>query len=471
MSELLQQLKQKNITAFTHSGKFHADDVFSAALLHYINPEIMITRGNRVPEDFEGIVFDIGRGRYDHHQRDSRVRENGIAYAAFGLLWEELGAEIFGSEELAQKFDEAFVQPLDNNDNTGEKNELAALIGSFNPVWDAKGGSDEAFFQAVEVAGMILQHRFDRYLGNERADRRVEEILQAHEQAVCSGEIPKEEKQILVLPEFLPCQKQLRETEIAFVIFPSNRGGYCVQPQKKEHSMNYKCSFPENWLGLENEELVEATGLAGASFCHKGGFLMTVTNLEDARRACKISMEQFVEHPVIVRLKTDSSDAYEKISHEKADDWILQEALQLLDEVVITEDNTDAMAERRNRLETFIKDREAKDTSCETEIEHLLHQLPKMEHAQIQTVDVSELPALEMEGICGNISFEKAQWKLFIQNKVKEILNYRPEAVYAEGNLFTLYPLVQALKEKHISVYTSVEKEGRRFLMKIASYM
>ena len=423
MSELLQQLKQKNITAFTHSGKFHADDVFSSALLRYINPEIMITRGNRVPEDFEGIVFDIGRGRYDHHQRDSRVRENGIAYAAFGLLWEELGAEILGSEELAQKFDEAFVQPLDNNDNTGEKNELAVLIGSFNPVWDAKGGSDEAFFQAVEVAGMILQHRFDRYLGNERADRRMEEILQAHEQEVNSGEIPEDEKTILVLPEFLPCQKQLRETEIAFVIFPSNRGGYCVQPQKKEHSMNYKCSFPENWLGLENEELVEATGLAGASFCHKGGFLMTVTNLEDARLACKISMEQFVEHPVIVR------------------------------------------------LETFIKDREAKDTSCETEIEHLLHQLPKMEHAQIQIVDVSELPALEMEGICGNISLEKAQWKLFIKNKVKEILNYRPEAVYAEGNLFTLYPLVQALKEKHISVYTSVEKERRRLLIKLASYM
>ena len=36
------------------------------------------------------------------------------------------------------------------------------------------------------------------------------------------------------------------------------------------------------------------------------------------------------------------------------------------------------------------------------------------------------------------------------------------------------YPIdaeIQALKEKHISVYTSVEKEGRRFLMKIASYM
>lgn len=123
MNDLLNKIRTQTATAFTHSGKFHADDVFSSALLLYLNPEITILRGNRVPDDFDGIVFDIGRGKYDHHQKDSRIRENGVPYAAFGLLWEELGPEILG-EELAQKFDEAFVQPLDNNDNTGEKNEL-----------------------------------------------------------------------------------------------------------------------------------------------------------------------------------------------------------------------------------------------------------------------------------------------------------------------------------------------------------
>ncbi len=88
------------LPAFTHSGKFHADDVFSSALLLYLNPEITILRGNKVPEDFDGIIFDIGRGRYDHHQKDSRIRENGIPYAAFGLLWEELGTEILGKSLL-----------------------------------------------------------------------------------------------------------------------------------------------------------------------------------------------------------------------------------------------------------------------------------------------------------------------------------------------------------------------------------
>ena len=39
MSRLIEQIKQKDACAFTHGGKFHADDVFSSALLLYINPE------------------------------------------------------------------------------------------------------------------------------------------------------------------------------------------------------------------------------------------------------------------------------------------------------------------------------------------------------------------------------------------------------------------------------------------------
>ena len=75
---LLNKIRQKDAKAFTHGGKFHADDIFSSALLLYLNPEIQITRGNQVPEEYDGIVFDIGRGAYDHHQKDSRVRKNGI---------------------------------------------------------------------------------------------------------------------------------------------------------------------------------------------------------------------------------------------------------------------------------------------------------------------------------------------------------------------------------------------------------
>ena len=408
MNHLLEKIKQKNSSAFTHSGKFHADDVFSAALLLYLNPEITITRGNQVPENYEGLVFDIGRGQYDHHQKDSRIRDNGVPYAAFGLLWEKLGPEILG-EELALKFDESFVQPLDINDNTGEKNELATLIGNFNPGWDSKSSNDEAFFQAVSVAGMILENKFERYLGNERADRRVEEVLTEHAASLASGDTPAENTNILILPEFIPCQKRLSETNIAFVIFPSNRGGYCIQPQKKEYSMNYKCSFPVEWLGLENEELAAVTGLKSAGFCHKGGFLMTTGELADAVQACHISMEQFHEKPVIVNLG----------GTEEADE--------------------------------------------------LLGQLPGLSSAKVVHFGFSELPELEIHGIYGEVALEKQEWKSLIKEQIRKILKYKPEAVFVGENLFAAYPIVHSLRKKHIPVLTLVQKDGKKLIVRIPS--
>ena len=62
--------------AFTHGGKFHADDVFSAALLRILRPDIRIQRGFEVPENFDGLVFDIGDGMFDHHSADREVRPN-----------------------------------------------------------------------------------------------------------------------------------------------------------------------------------------------------------------------------------------------------------------------------------------------------------------------------------------------------------------------------------------------------------
>lgn len=408
MNELLKQIKRNNASAFTHSGKFHADDVFSAALLLYLNPEINIFRGNKVPDDFEGVVFDIGRGQYDHHQKDSRIRENGVPYAAFGLLWEALGEEILG-KELAEKFDQSFVQPLDNNDNTGEKNELASLIGNFNPGWDSSGNNDQAFFQAVSVAGMILENKFERYRGNERADKRIEEILKEHELAISSGKKSVEESKILILPEFVPCQKRLSETEIAFVIFPSNRGGYCIQPQKKEYSLNYKCSFPVEWLGLENEELVQETGLASAGFCHKGGFLMTTGTLNDAVKACEISLEEFHEKPVIVNYGGDFS------------------------------------------------------------VNELLKKLPGLQGAKIVNLEFSKLPELEIQGIYGEVLLEKQEWKSAVKEQVKQILKYKPEAVFVGDDTFFAYPVVHMLRKKHIPVLTLVVKDGEKLLVRIPS--
>ena len=154
---------------FTHGGKFHADDVFSTALLQIVRPDIKITRGFTVPDDFEGIVYDVGGGLFDHHSEPRETRPNGVPYAAFGLLWRVLGAQLVG-EHQARLMDENFIQPLDLNDNTGEQNSLADAIGSFNPLWDSKADPDECFWRAVPVAKTILENEIAAANAVNRAD-------------------------------------------------------------------------------------------------------------------------------------------------------------------------------------------------------------------------------------------------------------------------------------------------------------
>ena len=159
---------------FTHAGKFHADDVFATALLQILRPDIKITRGFVVPDDFDGIVYDIGFGMFDHHQEPRETRPNGIPYAAFGLLWRVLGPGLVG-ERQARLIDENFIQPLDLNDNTGEQNSLCDAIGFFNPVWDSKEDQDACFFKAVAVAKQILENQIESANAVNRADEKVQQ--------------------------------------------------------------------------------------------------------------------------------------------------------------------------------------------------------------------------------------------------------------------------------------------------------
>ena len=173
--------------------------------------------------------------------------------------------------------------------------------------------------------------------------------------------------------------------------------------------MNYKCSFPSEWLGLENEELKAVTGLKTANFCHKGGFLMTTGELADAVQACKISMEQFCEKPVLVSFGGD------------------------------------------------------------IEYDELLHQLPKLQAAEIICIDFPDIPELEIQGIYAEVAMEKQEWKSRIKEQVKQILKYKPEAVFVGENLFAAYPIVHALRKKHIPVLTAAEKDGQKLLVRIPS--
>ncbi|MGD9559153.1 MAG: MYG1 family protein [Oscillospiraceae bacterium] len=256
--------------AFTHGGRFHADDVFSAALLQLLRPDIRIHRGYTVPKGFSGIVFDIGNGPFDHHAKGSPRRPNGTPYAAFGLLWRAYGHH-FLPEEAAASFDEKFIQPLDIDDNNGTGHVLAVLIGSFNPTWDSDRDENDAFFEAVAVAKQLLHHRLDSLAALLRGRPIVEAAL------------AKMTDGIVTLESFVPWKPILIPSTAEFVILPSPRGGYSVQCVPKDNRGTNKVPFPPAWRGQPPEALRRLTGVADITFCHASGFMCSVGSVAGAR--------------------------------------------------------------------------------------------------------------------------------------------------------------------------------------------
>lgn len=263
---------------FTHGGKFHSDDVFSTAFLRILNPEIQVERGFEVPENFDGIVYDIGRGEFDHHQKDKEYRENGCPYAAFGLLWRAFGSDFAGEEE-ALHFDEKFIQPLDESDNTGCDNMLAKIIGEFNPGWDSEKSYDDCFWKAVAMAETILRNHFESIAGIQRGRVIVQQAMK------------ESDGEILVLSVYAPWKREVIGSGYQFVIYPSNRGGYSIQGVAVSTEDNsLVCDFPQEWWGADAEALQQMSGIKGIRFCHPNGFLAAAENLEDAVKVAEYAL-------------------------------------------------------------------------------------------------------------------------------------------------------------------------------------
>ena len=247
--------------AYTHAGRFHADDVFSAALLKILKPDITIRRVPALPEDFSGFAFDIGWGEFDHHQTGAPVRENGVPYAAFGLLWREFGPSILGEVE-AGRLDERFIQPIDLDDNTGCGGVIPDIIADFNPRWDSADEPDQRFAQAVELAYKVVK----------------------------AGLKAMEDK-ILVLDVCCPWKPFAAKSPAKFAVYPSQRGGWSAQCVPTPEGGGLKCPFPREWAGKTARELSALTGLATIRFCHNNRFLVAADTKEDARAACLLALK------------------------------------------------------------------------------------------------------------------------------------------------------------------------------------
>lgn len=294
----------------THDGKFHADDVLAAGLLRAIFPdaELKRTRDAGVITSAiasgDAIVFDIGgahdpkAGVFDHHHRNPALRDDGMPYSAFGLIWQHYGKEFLTSlaveealtDEVHAHLDRTFVYPIDclDNGNVSPKDlgigtdiSLSALLENFNTYVPEQETAD--FDAAMRVGTQILLATVETTLRLVRAKAAVARAI-----AEQWGE------PILLLEESLPFQEAIRETKADHIL-------YVVKPRKSDWGINgvqiepgsyaLRRELPEAWAGLEDKALQDITGVPDAIFAHRGRWMACAATCRGALEMARLATE------------------------------------------------------------------------------------------------------------------------------------------------------------------------------------
>lgn len=289
------------IKLVTHSGSFHLDDLFAIATIKSLYPdlEIIRSRGKENINDADfvvdvGDVYDESINKFDHHQPGGAgVRENGVPYAAFGLVWKKFGVLVSGEERVADLVDKKMVQPIDAADNgynmyRETKKGLSPYLldnafKALTPTWRDKETVDETFIKLLPLAQDILF-------------REIKKAQYFFEDTEIVKETYKntEDKRIIVLEHPMAWKSVIsRKKEPLFLIHPNQITGEwiiaCVRKTPRSHE-NRKL-LPQAWAGKRGKELEEITGVKGAESCHNKRFIATAWTKEGAMELAKLALD------------------------------------------------------------------------------------------------------------------------------------------------------------------------------------
>lgn len=301
-------LKKRKVIV-THSGSFHADDLFACATLSILYPCAKIVRAKRdLPLPKGDITLDIGgiydpeKNLYDHHQKEGAGYHEGssIPFASFGLIWKHFGMEACkGNKKVWERIEKKIVMPTDAVDNgIAPAKNLEEGISSyfadrtflvFSPTWkEGEGNIDKIFIEQVKRA----KHVLEREIYVAFADVEGEDmIFEAYKNA--------KDKRVVELaenfPRYLYQDFLCRLEEPLYVVYPSSdkKTWNAEGIRKTLGTLEPRLPFPEDWRGsLDNGNLQNITGIDGAIFCHRSGFLASAKTKDGAMKMVEISLKQ-----------------------------------------------------------------------------------------------------------------------------------------------------------------------------------
>lgn len=286
-------------TVAVHGSNFHSDDVFAVAALKMIYPgiEVIRTRDEKLLNSAD-IRIDVGfeynheNRTYDHHQKGGAgVRDNGIPYSSFGLIWKHYGTEICGSDEIVSRLDEKIVQKIDGvdagyfkprKDDNDRDFYLSSAISYLNPGWmDNNPDYDSAFDKAVDFAQDVLKGMIAVEKGRIVARDIVREAISR-----------QEGKPYIILDRKCPWEETTINESDALYVISGYETKWMVSAVPVVHGQyDLRKPFPEDWAGASPEELQKISGVSDAMFCHTNRFIASAKSLEGAIKLAEISSE------------------------------------------------------------------------------------------------------------------------------------------------------------------------------------
>jgi len=276
----------------THSGAFHADDVFAIAALSMLHPDHEIRR-SRDPEVWAQCDFLVDVGGhythaekvYDHHFKDGPTYDDGLKMSSVGLIWSHYGAEICGCPLVADRVCRRLIRQFDAIDN-GVK--LSTPIEDFSDVREISltssismmnppdlGKTDAVFPSEVLRARLLLEasitsarHWMDSRVGLEAA---LEDAL-------------AEERSYILVPEECKWQEHLFNSKgnetILYAIFSKGKKWFAQAVPYAPGEFSNRKDFPAAWAGLSDEEFSTVAQVPDGIFCHHGLFLCATGSFE-----------------------------------------------------------------------------------------------------------------------------------------------------------------------------------------------
>lgn len=299
-------LFKKTIKVATHNGKFHPDEVLACAVLSLWaeknNSKLKITRtrDQKFIDEAEivvdvGMVYDGDKKRFDHHQKGGAgVRENGLPYASFGLVWKHYGEAVSGSKELADLVEKKLVLPIDAKDNgvnISKTTDLGVLeyglgdaLSSFNTTWlEDSVSNEQQFFKALEFAKEVIKRELAEVGASLEGYRLTKDLI-----------LKQNTPEILILESYFDWGRAVSEFKnIKIVVYPNKNGENWHAQVGRDDLEDYdsdRVKFPVEWRGLRDGELAQVSGIPDAVFCTSSGWLAVARTRAAALQMAKLTL-------------------------------------------------------------------------------------------------------------------------------------------------------------------------------------